>query len=217
MDNIQKTSKQRIIDGAKKSAEIQKQKSLGLQKQYYKNPLKCLECGKVISYEKRCNRFCNHSCAASNQKNIVRNGNKIQLKYCLSCNKKFKPCHSLSLARYCCNKCRRDYEWEIYKTEIEKAVDGNPRNNEIVSYKIIKRYLKETRGHRCEICKRTEWQGQEIPLILDHIDGHSEDNNLTNLRLVCGNCDAQLPTYKSKNKGNGRANRRKRYAEGKSY
>jgi len=40
---------------------------------------------------------------------------------------------------------------------------------------------------------------------------------LKNLRLVCGNCDMLLPTYKSKNKGNGRHNRRKRYAEGKSY
>jgi hypothetical protein len=52
---------------------------------------------------------------------------------------------------------------------------------------------------------------------MDHIDGNSENNHLSNLRLVCGNCDMLLPTYKSKNKGNGRAYRRERYANGKSY
>jgi len=60
------------------------------------------------------------------------------------------------------------------------------------------------RGHQCEICGLTEWQGQPAPLVMDHIDGHADNNLLTNLRLVCGNCDMQLPTYKAKNKGNGR-------------
>ena len=33
---------------------------------------------------------------------------------------------------------------------------------------------------------------------------------------VCGNCNMQLPTFASKNRGNGRFYRRQRYAEGKS-
>jgi hypothetical protein len=32
---------------------------------YLKNPIKCLKCGKIIEYEKRRNKYCNHSCAAS--------------------------------------------------------------------------------------------------------------------------------------------------------
>jgi len=56
-----------------------------------------------------------------------------------------------------------------------------------------------------------------MPLVLDHVDGNSENNKLENFRLVCGNCDMQLPTYKNKNKGNGRHYRMKRYKEGKSY
>jgi hypothetical protein len=34
---------------------------------------------------------------------------------------------------------------------------------------------------------------------------------------VCPNCDSQHPTFKSRNRGNGRAWRRQRYADGKSY
>lgn len=63
----------------------------------------------------------------------------------------------------------------------------------------------------------TRWNNKDIVLILDHIDGNPDNNNPSNLRLVCPNCDSQLPTFKSKNKGNGRAYRRLRYKEGKSY
>ena len=40
---------------------------------------------------------------------------------------------------------------------------------------------------------------------------------LDNLRLVCPNCDSQLPTFKGRNTGNGRYYRRQRYKAGKSY
>lgn len=53
--------------------------------------------------------------------------------------------------------------------------------------------------------------------MLDHIEGDSTNNRRENLRLVCPNCDSQLPTFKARNRGNGRAWRRQRYADGKSY
>ena len=52
---------------------------------------------------------------------------------------------------------------------------------------------------------------------LEHIDGDSTNNRLETLRLVCPNCDSQLPTFKARNRGKGRAWRRQRYADGKSY
>jgi len=78
-------------------------------------------------------------------------------------------------------------------------------------------YLRDKYGCQCSICAITHWRGEVVPLIMDHIDGNSENNQLTNLRLVCGNCDMQLPTYKGRNFGNGRHSRRQRYKDGKSY
>ena len=60
----------------------------------------------------------------------------------------------------------------------------------------------------CSICGLDTWLGRPILLILDHINGNADDNGRENLRLVCSNCDATLPTYKSRNNGNGRAFRR---------
>ena len=62
-----------------------------------------------------------------------------------------------------------------------------------------------------------EWNGLPLVLVLDHVNGDPEDNRRENLRLVCPNCDSQLPTYKARNKGKGRAWRRERYANGQSY
>jgi hypothetical protein len=48
----------------------------------------------------------------------------------------------------------------------------------------------------CELCGQGElWQGRRVSLILDHIDGVSDDNRLENLRIVCPNCAATLDTH----------------------
>jgi hypothetical protein len=82
----------------------------------------------------------------------------------------------------------------------------------------IRGYLLEQQARRCAICSAQDhWNGAQLTLVLDHIDGNASNNARDNLRLVCPNCDSQLPTFKARNRGNGRAWRRLRYADGKSY
>lgn len=80
---------------------------------------------------------------------------------------------------------------------------------EVTDPKTIRRCLERRDGWGCKICGITEWQGEKVPLIADHINGNAADNSAENLRLICPNCDAQLPTFKARNKGNGRPRRRK--------
>jgi 5-methylcytosine-specific restriction endonuclease McrA len=53
----------------------------------------------------------------------------------------------------------------------------------------------------CARCGLREWNGQSIPLELDHISGDRADNRLANLRILCPNCHAQTPTYRGRNRG----------------
>lgn len=69
----------------------------------------------------------------------------------------------------------------------------------------------------CEKCLNTEWMGLPIPLELNHKDGNGEHHSEDNLELLCPNCHSQTPTYKGKNRGNGRHNRKERYKQGKSF
>jgi hypothetical protein len=81
----------------------------------------------------------------------------------------------------------------------------------------VRKYLAILKGWKCQICNNTEWLGNPIPLVMDHIDGNSSNWSVEILRFVCGNCDMLLPTYKGRNKGNGRFLRAQRYRDGLSY
>ena len=117
--------------------------------------------------------------------------------------------------KYCTNQCQNDHRWQRMTAKIKKTgivpigASGNAQ--------VARRYLLHTQGRQCAICELTEWREQPVPLVLDHINGNAVDWHVSNLRLVCGNCDMQLPTFKSRNRGRGRAWRRDRYAKGQSY
>ena len=78
-------------------------------------------------------------------------------------------------------------------------------NGSDVNPSTVRRALKEHTEipYECAICKMPPfWNGLPLVLTMDHIDGDSHNNELSNLRWVCPNCDRQSPTYCGKNKNN---------------
>jgi hypothetical protein len=62
-------------------------------------------------------------------------------------------------------------------------------------------YEDGLKKRKCEMCGQDEnWKGKHISLILDHINGINNDHRLTNLRILCPNCNATLDTHGGKNK-----------------
>jgi hypothetical protein len=63
-----------------------------------------------------------------------------------------------------------------------------------------KLYSEGFKERVCELCGQDEiWNGKKISLILDHINGVNTDNRIENLRIVCPNCNATLPTHGGRN------------------
>ena len=97
----------------------------------------------------------------------------------------------------CVNERRRkDYVSKWLQNSI--TTKGKPS-------KWIRDYLLNDQNYKCHICGVSgNWNGHPLIFILDHINGDSAENKRGNLRMVCPNCDSQLPTYKNKNRGSGR-------------
>lgn len=184
------------------------------RKSLHREKTTCKYCGKIVSFsgikthENKCSkpkkvRTC-PDCGSSFD---------FRQKKCTACNtsSKCRNCGKpLPKGRsFCSNTCQGEHK---VKESNETISSGKA-----VSQASLRRYFLRTRENKCSICGQHEWTGRPIPLVLDHIDGISDNNIESNLRLVCCNCDALLSTYKGKNRGNGRYSRKTRYKEGKSY
>lgn len=74
---------------------------------------------------------------------------------------------------------------------------------------VIREHIFNEQNGKCAICGlESQWNGQPLNFILDHIDGDASHSARDNLRLICPNCDSQLPTYKSRNKDSARTARK---------
>jgi hypothetical protein len=79
----------------------------------------------------------------------------------------------------------------------EVLVEGSRYQRARLKERLFAAGLKE---RRCELCGQDElWHGRRMSLILDHINGVADDNQLANLRIVCPNCNATLDTHCGRN------------------
>lgn len=123
---------------------------------------------------------------------------------CLFCEIDYFYIPKNSAGKYCSNQCQKDYENE------QRYLRWLAGENKVWSNaKSLKRAVIRLNGYACKECKINEWNGKILILELEHIDGNSDNDRKSNLCLLCPNCHSQTLTYKNKNKGNGRAFRRK--------
>lgn len=183
-----------MLEGCRKGCKTMREQKLKRIEKYNKNPNICkrIECNNIIQYkDKHRQIFCSRSCSTS----FNNNSRPKKLKQCTNCKKQ------TYMKKYCSQICYIDFKFKKNKELYYNGLLVNPPKLRNTMIKIF--------GRKCWMCKLDKWMNKELPINVDHIDGHSENNDPKNLRLLCLNCHGQTPTFGSKNMGNGRKNRRK--------
>jgi endogenous inhibitor of DNA gyrase (YacG/DUF329 family) len=166
----------------------------------------CDVCGVATSNPKYCSRSC---AAKANNVKFPKRTSKYEPRSCPICHTSLTTQQRGQNRTYCSNKCARRSE---YQRNVELWLAGSAHGG-ISAHKpssIIKKWLRETRGDKCEQCG---WNVRhpitgEVPIELDHEDGDYRNNHPDNLRLLCPNCHSLTPTYRGRNRGKGRPWRR---------
>lgn len=173
---------------------------------YNLNPNKCMQCGNILSYTKRRNKFCSSSCAAfynNSQRNKLKKKSKIK-HFCIQCGKLLTSRQK----KFCSHKCLC-----INKNEkrIKAWKKGNCKgiNCRGVVLDFIRNYLLEKYNYKCAKCGWHEINhfSEKVPLEVHHINGDCTDNREENLIILCPNCHSLTASYKSGNFGKGRTKR----------
>lgn len=83
---------------------------------------------------------------------------------------------------------------KVFKiTNEELFTQNNNHSRAVVKKRILKQNIIP---YKCAICGQEPiWNGKELVLVLDHINGINNDNRLENLRFLCPNCNAQQDTF----------------------
>ena len=180
---------------------------------------KCFWCHKPFqgSPSNKEHPFCSQGCAATYNNKARANTLSIPPKRVwdkkggLACKFCLRPSHGV----YCSIKCQHRFE---RKQKIDRWLETGETGCTWKQPRWLKDYIQKEQRDLCSICSLPcKWNNQPLTFVLDHINRDTSNHARVNLRLICPNCDSQLPTFKSRNRHSAREYRRQRYAEGKTY
>lgn len=137
-------------------------------------------------------------------------GIKDRIYTCKNCKSDFKFKGYSRNHIFCSINCNKEYRVKKAKEKhlerFELWIKGKSLDVQ-KTRPMVRQFVSELRGYKCECCGISEWNGKPLTLWLDHIDGDASNDSPNNVRLMCPNCDSQSDTFGAKNYGRGRKSR----------
>lgn len=168
----------------------------------------CLNCGKQLKVGQE--KFCGNSCSAKYNNAIRRE--KIERRKCKNCGAEINITKSQGRV-YCSDECRATHKKHLRQLKYQELLDGR---DEITckSGKVSKTIRESLISKYNNSCQRCGWNTintftGKVPLQIHHVDGNPENNELSNLELLCPNCHSLTKSFGNKNFGKGRESRRR--------
>jgi len=194
-----------MLQGSHKSGEISTKRKLERKAKYDLAPNQCKECGSILEYKNRHNKFCSRSCSATYHNRKV----KKPQHPCKVCGKKT---HHSKI--YCSKDCQKADPEHIFYFDIEGwlrgEVEGGTGTNKLGGCRTaVRRFLLEEATHKCSKCGWGEIHPVtgKPPLEINHIDGDAHNNTRENLEVLCPNCHSLTPNYRGLNRKSSRTHR----------
>jgi hypothetical protein len=162
---------------------------------YNENPKYCLTCGTKIEYcdDIARKQFCNHSCSASfsNANRVISDESKEKISNKLKGRK-----HTYVITPEHLEKLRlANLAWKEDNFNKMMNCDFNS-----LSYDLQRKRIIIEQNNTCNRCGLDKWQGQAIPLEIDHKDGINNNHVRDNMEALCPNCHALTDTWRGRNK-----------------
>lgn len=121
------------------------------------------------------------------------------MKTCLQCNKPLTTTQKNNI--FCSHECHAKYK-QIEKINAWLSGMDNGTNVDGTLSETIRQYLITKANNACELCgwNKKNLSTNKIPLEIHHTDGNYLNNQIDNLQVLCPNCHALTPNYRSLNK-----------------
>lgn len=134
---------------------------------------------------------------------------------CPLCNKQFENVYRMSAHKGHCSGANSVTHLEHYRSwnkgklleSSTKKILRDPSSvlveDSIQSTGYIKKVLLafNLKEYKCECCEITSWNGKDLILELDHINGNNRDHRIENIRFLCPNCHSQTGNFRGRNNG----------------